>query len=71
MPTDRWGVLKVGGAEPAQFMIFWIDLELPKGRFMQTSDFLTEVELRSELVKMERTHEQIDLLIDRARANPV
>ncbi len=70
MAYDRYGVVKVKGADPEVFWIIWVDSALPKGSFMKTTQDLTEGELRTELAKMGRTEAEINSLIQQARKNP-
>ena len=70
MPNEKWGVAKVKGIEPEQFFIFLINTESSKGPLMRTSDFLLEDELRLELKSKGGTEEEINSLIECARANP-
>ena len=71
MANERWGVMKVKGLEPEVFLIFWLNLELPRGNFMKTSDCLPESDLRAELKKMGCGEAEINSLFQKARANPV
>jgi hypothetical protein len=70
MPNDKLGVAKVKGTKSEQFFIFLKSTEGSKGRFMRTSGFLSEKELRSDLESNGRTDAEINSLIERARANP-
>lgn len=63
-------VIKVKGVDPEVFWIVWMDLALPKGSFMKTSQNLTADEVRVELAKSGRTGADIDSLIQQARENP-
>lgn len=71
MKHDRWGVLKITGADPETFWIFFIDTTLPAGSFMETSGNLTETALRTELEKMGCEGAKMDSLIAWARENPI
>ena len=69
---DSWGVLKVAGTNPEIFWIFLLNPKPPKppGLFMRTSANLSETELRIGLGKMGLGEGRIELLIEKARANP-
>lgn len=71
MTIEKWGVAKVGGAEPERFFIFCVDTGVPSGQFMDSSDFLFEEELRTELALRGRSEASTNSLVERARANPV
>ena len=63
---DLFSVIKVKGADPEVFWIIWIDSQHPAGRFMKTSQNLTEAEVLKELKENGRTEAEIDSLIKRA-----
>lgn len=69
---DSWGLLKVAGTDPEIFWIFLLNPKPPKptGLFMRTSANLSETEVRIEPGKMGLGEAQLDLLIEKARANP-
>ena len=67
---DLFSVIKVKGADPELFWIIWIDSQNPGGRFMKTSQNLTETGVLTELKENGHTEAEIDSLIKRARENP-
>lgn len=70
MGYDRYAVVKVAGAEPEVFWVIWFDSKMPATSFMETSQNLTEGEVRSELAKMGRAESEIDSLVRQAREDP-
>ena len=69
MAYDRYEVIKVKCTNPEVFWIVWVDSALPTGSFMNTSQNLTESEVRRESAKQGRTEAEINSLIQRAREN--
>ena len=67
MTIKKWHVAKVKGSEPEQFFIFLIDAE---GSNLRTSDFLSEKELRQDLLFRGLSGTEIESTIERARYNP-
>jgi hypothetical protein len=65
-PNKMWGVAKVKGSKPEKFFIF---LDVYRST-VRASDFYSEEELRSDLQNRRICETEIQLLIDRARANP-
>jgi hypothetical protein len=57
MPIKKWGVAKVKRSEPEKFFIFLIDAE---GSNLQTSDLLSEEELRQDLAIRGISETEID-----------
>ena len=68
---DRFGLIKIAGADPERFMIALLDSSLPQHQpFLSTSRDLSESELRSELEKRGLNTFGIEELIEKARAEP-
>jgi hypothetical protein len=67
---ELFSVIRVKGADPEVFWIIWIDPQHPGGRFMKTSQNLTEGEVLTELKMIGHAETEIDSLIKRARENP-
>ena len=68
MAFDRYDLIKVKGAKPEAFWIVWVDSALPKDSFIQTSQNLSEADVRKELSGRGLTETDISSLIARARA---
>jgi hypothetical protein len=66
-----YAVIKVKGIEPE---VFWLAAirhpEFKHGKFMETSDDLTEAELRTELRKLGCSNNEATFLIAKARTYP-
>jgi hypothetical protein len=68
MPIKEWDVAKVKGSEPEQSFIFLIDAE---GSNLRTSDFLSEKELRQDLLLRGLSETEIKHAIERALQSSV
>jgi hypothetical protein len=70
--SDRFVVLKLKGVEPEMFLLLIGRSRAGEtGFFWTTSLELAERELRDELAQMGRSITESDVLVAKARANPV
>jgi len=63
-------VVKIAGYNPEKFVVVWLDPQLPQNSFMQTTDPMSEAELRAELARRGIQSGDCDTLIQDARKNP-
>ena len=65
--AGRYKITKVKGADPEQFLLVWLDSDVPPGTFIQTGVPMSEAEVRAGLKKDGRSEIEINSVIEQAR----